>query len=165
MSKSNAGRKTKYDPELIPKLVESYATDGYSEAQIAENLGIAVSTFCVWKNKYPELTEALKKGKEPANADLKMAMMKTATGYYVEEEQTVTVLDVETREPKSFRKTTTKKYIPPSATMQIFLAKNRMPEQFRDVSRYELVSDKAEPVDINIKVVDPKTGTSETLEN
>ena len=91
--------------------------------------------------------------------------MKTATGYYVEEEQTVTVLDVETREPKSFRKTTTKKYIPPSATMQIFLAKNRMPEQFRDVSRYELVSDKAEPVDINIKVVDPKTGTSETLEN
>ena len=170
--KNTAGRKSKYDADVMPKLVNSYAMEGFSDAQIAEKLGIAVSTFYDYLNKYPEFAEALKNGKEPVNADLKMAMMKTAMGYFVDEEQTVTILDVVTREPKSFRKTTTKRYVPPSATMQIFLAKCRMPDQYHDVNRYELTGKDGEPLsagtidssklDINIHVIDPETPEEET---
>ena len=30
-------------------------------------MGISVSTLCEWKNKFPELSEALKKGREVAD--------------------------------------------------------------------------------------------------
>ena len=135
---SKVGRKNKYDPDVTPKLVEDYAKEGYGDLQIAEILGINKSTFYAWLQKHEELKDALKKGREPANLELKLAMMKAAQGYYVEEEETVAILDVETRQPKSFRKTTRKKYIAPSPTMQIFLAKNRMPDEFKDVNKQEV---------------------------
>ena len=144
-----AGRKLQYDPDVMPKLAESYAMEGFIDEQIAEKLGIGVSTLYKWQNQFSEFKEALKRGKEPVNAELKMAMVKAALGYFVDEEQTVTFLDVKTRQPKSFKKTTIKRYVPPSTTMQIFLAKNRMPEQFRDVNRYELTGKDGTPVAIS----------------
>ena len=126
------GRKPKYDPDVTPKLAEEYARNGFGDGQIANQLGIATGTIYEWCNKYPEFSSALKRGREPANIELKQAMLKAAQGYYVDEEETVAILDVKTKEPKSFRKTTRKKYIAPSPTMQIFLAKNRMPEKYRD---------------------------------
>ncbi|MBR1603246.1 MAG: helix-turn-helix domain-containing protein [Synergistaceae bacterium] len=144
--KIKKGKKTRYDPDITPKLAESYAMEGYSDDQIALKLGIHRSSFYDWQKLYPELRAAVKRGKEPVNAEIKMAMIKSATGYYVEEEQTVAILDVKTRQPKSFKKTTTKKFIPPSPTTQIFLAKNRMPELFRDVNRYEITGRDGAPV-------------------
>ena len=132
-----AGRSSKYDPAVTPKLVEGYAMEGFSDIQIAEKLGIAQSTFYNWASKYVEFSEALKRGKEPVNADLKIAMMKTATGYFVEEEETVTIFN-KNQIATSSKKTTRKKYIPPSPTMQIYLANKRLPEQFRDVNRHEI---------------------------
>lgn len=144
-----AGRNPKYDPDVMPKLAEGYAMDGCIDVQIAERLGIGVSSFYKWQKKFPEFREAVKRGKEPVNADLKMAMVKSALGYFVDEEQTVTFLDVKTRQPKAFKKIMTKKYVPPSTTMQIFLAKNRMPELFRDVKRYELTGKDGAPVAVS----------------
>jgi len=143
------GRKAKYDPEVTPKLAESYAMDGFSDKQIAEKLGIAECTIYDWANRHPEFSEALKRGKEPVNAELKIAMMKTAMGYYVDEEETVTILDVNTRTPTSYKKTTRKKYIPPNGTLQIFLSKNRMPEQFRDVNKHEISGLNGQPIKID----------------
>lgn len=135
--KSNAGRKPKYEPELSPKLAESYAMDGFNDKEIAQKLGIHTATLYDWINKYPEFSEALKRGKEPVNADIKAAMLKTAFGFYVTEEETVTTYDPQTREMTSVRKAAKKRYISPNPTMQIFLAKNRMPELFKDVNRRE----------------------------
>ena len=144
--KSKKGKKTRYDPDITPKLAESYAMEGYSDDQISLKLGIHRSSFYDWQAKYPELRAAVKRGKEPVNAEIKMAMIKSATGYYVEEEQTVEILDVKTKQVKGFKKTITKKFIAPSPTTQIFLAKNRMPELFRDVNRYEITGRDGAPV-------------------
>ena len=132
-----AGRKKKYDAEKHPQLAESYAKAGYSDKQIASMLGIAEGTLYDWENKYPEFSKAIKRGKEPANEELKVSMMKTATGYYVEEEETVARLDPD-KQVLGYTKVVKKKYIPPNSTMQIFLAKNRMPEEYRDVNRHEV---------------------------
>ena len=133
----HSGRKAKYDPSTMPELAEKYAREGYLDKQIAEIFGIRPDTFCKWQRKYIQLSQALKKGREVANIELKRAMLKTAAGYDVEEEETTVILDLN-KKPKSYRKTTRKRHIPPSTTMQIFLAKNRMPDEFRDVNRHEV---------------------------
>ncbi len=131
------GRKSKYDPETIPAKAEELAKELLTDAQIGAKLGITHETFYQWQKRYPEFSEALKRGKAEANRDLVEVMKKSAKGYYVEEEETVVYLDSD-KQPKSYSKVVKKRYIPPSTTTQIFLAKNRMPEDFRDVHRQEV---------------------------
>lgn len=136
MSK-HTGRKSKYDPLSTPALAEKYASEILTDAQIAAKLGISHETFCQWKRKYIEFSEALKRGKAVSNVALVKAMQKSAEGYFVEEEETVINLDKD-KNPKSYNKIVKKRYIPPATTTQIFLAKNRMPEDFRDVNKHEV---------------------------
>ena len=134
---SRAGRKSKYDPLTTPGLAEEYASELLTDTQIAAKLGIHIATFIDWQKKYAEFSLAVKRGKAASNVALVKAMQKSASGYYVEEEETVVYLDKQ-KQPRSYRKVVTKRYIPPSTTTQIFLAKNRMPEDFRDVNRHEV---------------------------
>lgn len=131
------GRRSKYDPLSTPALVEEYASEILTDAQIAAKLGIHISTFIEWQKKYPDFSEAIKKGKAVSNIALVKAMKKSAEGYFVEEEETVVSLD-KNKQPKGYNKVVKKRYIPPSTTTQIFLAKNRMPEDFRDVNKHEV---------------------------
>ena len=131
------GRRSKYDPLTTPGLAEEYAKELLTDEQIASKLGISSPTYYDWQNKYSEFFNAIKRGKAVANVALVKAMKKTAEGYYVDEEETVTYLD-KNENPKSYSKIVKKRYIPPSTTTQIFLAKNRMPEDFHDVNRHEV---------------------------
>lgn len=134
---AKSGRKSKYDPLTTPSLAEKYAKEILTDAQIAAKLGISHETFCQWKKKYIEFSEAIKRGKAVSNVALVNAMKKSAEGYFVEEEETVVSLD-KNKQPKGYSKVVKKRYIPPSTTTQIFLAKNRMPEDFRDVNKHEV---------------------------
>ena len=133
----HSSTRKKYDPDITPQLAEQYARDGYLDKQIAEILGVSAETFSRWSKKHIQLGQALKRGREVANVELKQAMLKTASGYDVDEEETTVILD-KNKQPKGYRRTTRKRHIPPSTTMQIFLAKNRMPDEFRDVNRQEV---------------------------
>lgn len=135
---SKGGRKSKYDPLTTPAKVEEYASEILTDAQIAAKLGISHETFCQWKKKYVEFSEAIKRGKSVSNVKLLKAMQKSAEGYEVEETETTVILD-KNKTPTGYRKTTRKRHIPPSTTTQIFLAKNRMPDEFRDVNRQEVM--------------------------
>lgn len=84
------GRKSKYETHVKPYLsqIEEWYQD-LDEQQIAvERLGIAVSTFENYKKKYPELQEALKKGKQHLVGELKASLKKKAKGFYYEETKT-----------------------------------------------------------------------------
>ena len=134
---NRVGRKSKYDPESTPRQAEVYASEVLTDPQISAKLGINIETYYVWQKKYPEFTQAIKRGKAASNQRLIEAMQKNAAGYDVEETEEIEILDKD-KKPKGYRKTTRKRHIPPSTTMQIFLAKNRMPEDFRDVNRHEV---------------------------
>lgn len=56
---------SKYQSHVEPKLllIQAWARDGYTEEQTALKLGVAYSTFRVYKDKYPALSAALKKVK------------------------------------------------------------------------------------------------------
>lgn len=73
--------KGKYKEWLDPdnlKLLEGWARDGLTDEDIARNMRIAVSTLYDWKNKYSEISEALKKGKEVVDYQVENAMLKSA---------------------------------------------------------------------------------------
>lgn len=122
--KGIGGRKSKYFTNVQPRLDEivKWCEEGLTEAQICQQLDVGVSTFAEYKNQYVELVEALKKGKEVADNAVELALYKSATGYYYEEESL----------SNSGKVMTVKKYSKPSNTAQIFWLKNRRKDQWRD---------------------------------
>ncbi len=84
------GRKNKYDTHIKPNLEqikEWIATQ--TEKQICERLGVAVSTFEVYKAEHKELKEALLQGKQDLVSELKSALKKKAKGFEYEEQKTI----------------------------------------------------------------------------
>lgn len=103
-------------------LVEKWCRDGLTEEQIAKNLGIAVSTLNEYKHKHTELTESLKRGKEPFIAELENALAKKALGFYYEEEKTY----IRKEDDKEIKyREVTKKYQPPDVAACSILLKNK----------------------------------------
>lgn len=136
MSGKKAGRRGKYedwlDEDSLLK-VQGWARDGLSNEQIAHNMGITFQTLYKWQDKYSELREALKKGKEVVDREVENAMLKRALGYdYEEVVQRPVVIDKETGETEMRVVQRVNKHVAPDVTAQIFWLKNRKPEEFRD---------------------------------
>lgn len=106
-------------------LLEGWARDGLTDEQIAHNMGVHVSTLYDWKKKFPELSEALKKGKEVVDYQVENALLKRALGYSYTE-----VMVEESTEGTKRRETV--KEVVPDVTAQIFWLKNRRPVHWRD---------------------------------
>lgn len=121
--------KGKYQKWLEPEgllLLEGWARNGLTDEQIAQNMGVAVGTLYAWKKDHPEISEALKKGKEVVDIQVENALLKRALGYdYTEEKVEVNASGKQTM-------TQTVKHVPPDTTAQIFWLKNRRPDKWRD---------------------------------
>lgn len=77
----NCNDMAKYDYWLTSDgllLLTGWARDGLTDEQIAGNMGISPSTLYEWKSKYPEISEALKKGKEVVDYQVENALLKKA---------------------------------------------------------------------------------------
>lgn len=59
-------------------LLQGWARDGLTDEQIAHNIGIRRTTLYDWKNKYPDINDALKKGKEIVDYEVENALLKRA---------------------------------------------------------------------------------------
>lgn len=117
----------------------AWARDGLTDKDMANNIGIAQSTFNEWKNKYPELKDTLKKNKEVADIVIENALYKKATGYKVQLKKTFKVKEVLYNDNGKRLKETEKLvegfdevYVTPDTTAQIFWLKNRKPNTWRD---------------------------------
>ncbi|WP_340018290.1 MULTISPECIES: transposase [Paenibacillus] len=132
------GRKSKYQTHVEPKLllIEAWARDGMIQEDIAKKLGVAMSSFSDYKNKFPELSEALKRGQEVVDVEVENALFKRALGYRYDEvtKEAARELDEETGEYKTVMVETKRvtKEVQPDVTAQIFWLKNRKPETWRD---------------------------------
>lgn len=109
--------------------LEAWARNGLTDEQLASNMGIVTSTLYAWKNRYKEISEVLKRGKEVVDIEVENSLLKAAKGYFVDEEKTY-ISEVNGVVTK--RKEITKKYIAPNTTAQIFWLKNRKPIEWRD---------------------------------
>ena len=85
------GRKNRYETHVIPffNQIEEWLSNGATERQIAEKLGIGYSTFNGYKANYIELAELLKKGRRNLVSDLRGALIKRAMGFDYTESKVV----------------------------------------------------------------------------
>lgn len=133
--------KGKYQQWITPEgltRLKGWATDGLTDAQIAKNVGCNVATLYEWKNRYSEIAEALKKGKDAADREVENALFRSALGYEAVEEVEERVVDEKTGEAKLVVTKRTHKHIPANTTAQIFWLKNRKPDMWRDCRDVEL---------------------------
>lgn len=88
--KRKRGKPRKYDDYVKPYLpLISEWCRTMTEQQIAEKLGIAYSTWNQYKVDYPEVKEAIKKGRQNLVAELRSSLIKKANGYkYIETKET-----------------------------------------------------------------------------
>lgn len=123
--------KGKYEYWLTPEgllKLEGWARDGLTDEQIAQNMGIGNRTLYEWKQKYPQISQSLKRGKEVVDRQVENALLKRALGYKYDE---VTIeKGVET-------KRVTKEVVP-DTTAQIFWLKNRRPDKWKDKQDVEV---------------------------
>ena len=121
--------KGKYQKWLTPDglaLLEGWARDGLTDEQIARKMRISCGTLYDWKNRYPEISEVLKKGKEVVDTEVENALLKRAMGYdYTESWE-------ETQPDGTVRARTMYKHMPADTTAQIFWLKNRRANVWRE---------------------------------
>lgn len=132
MSNTRKGRTSKVN-NVLDELsnITKWTAEGFLQKDIYPKLGIAEATWNSYKNKYPEIKEAIKKGNEilieQRLGDLEVSAVKVACGYEIEE--TKEVFD---NNNDLIRKEITKKHVAPSATMLIFLLQNLAPKIYQD---------------------------------
>ena len=124
--------KGKYQEWLTPDglvQLEGWARDGLTDENIAKKIGISPSTFYAWLLKYPEISEAIKKGKAPVDIEVENALLKRALGYEYEE-TTKEIRVMPGGKQYTTIRTVTKRVVP-DVTAQIIWLNNRKPESWR----------------------------------
>jgi len=117
-------RPTTYRQEYCKQAVKLCRL-GATNKDLAAFFDVEVSTVADWRVKYPEFAEALKEGREHADANVAQSLYRRATGY---KHLAFKIMQYE-------GKPVTKRYVehyPPDTVACIFWLKNRRPDLWRD---------------------------------
>lgn len=128
-TKKKLGAPSKYLPSMC-KIAEEAAGQGLINPEIAAKLGITRETLNVWMHEKPDFSDAVKRGKEIADARVERSLYELAMGYEYDAERPMTV-----GTGKGFSEIEIAKFrekLPPNATAIIFWLKNRKPKEWRD---------------------------------
>ena len=153
-SNKSVGRPTKYDEYVKPYLeeIKKWKKAGATDDQICEALNIARSTFCEYKNKYQEFSDALRVCVRWTDLELSGALYKKAMGYEYQEKKQYITKDTDGKEV--VRTELTIKHVPPSETAIAMLKRNINPEWIdRDFATTEL---KRQEHEMNKKINEQK---------
>lgn len=74
------GRPTEYRAEFV-EIAASMCLNGATDAEVAEELGVSLSAYYLWRAKYPEFLEALRYGKENADDRVERSLYHRAVGF------------------------------------------------------------------------------------
>jgi len=124
-------RPSTYNKDKHVQIARLCALAGFTDEEIAEELGIDVRTLYRWKVSHDELSQALKENKDIVDSRVEATLYKKATGYT---EQDVKIFQFQGEEvivPY------TKKH-EPDTTALIFWLKNRQPKKWRDTKNIDL---------------------------
>lgn len=109
------------------ELISSWRQEGASIKDIYEKIGVDVRTFRSWRQKCPDLEEALVVGKEITNARVIDALYKRAVGFYYDEEQ-YDLVEGEMMLTRRYRR-----YCPPDTKAILSWLFNRYPQEWRAI--------------------------------
>lgn len=123
--KHPGGRPTLYKPEYADQAFK-YCLLGATDEELAAFFEVDERTINRWKNDYPEFCQALKEGKEKADANVADRLYNRAMGY-THKETVTTSYQGQITDTKEIDK-----HYPPDTTAAIFWLKNRQPKKWRD---------------------------------
>lgn len=98
---------------------------------IAENIGIAPSTLWAWRQRYPEIDEAISKSAEITNYKVENALLRTALGYKTKEVKTILGAPDAKGNRKIVKTETIEKEVAPNPTSCAIWLNNKMPDKWR----------------------------------
>jgi transposase-like protein len=124
------GRPTKFNNRKKEKILH-LASEGKTEREISEIIGICPRTLHYWKGQYTDFLHALKESKEQADALVEASLFRRATGYYHPEEKVFLTRFGEIVTHETIR------HYPPDTTAAIFWLKNRKSKEWRDAHLIE----------------------------
>lgn len=77
------GRKSAYDEIIKPNfpVISQMVSGGCTYSYIAQQIGVAVSTFMRYKSEKPEFSELLKKSRNTLVSEVKSALKRKAVGF------------------------------------------------------------------------------------
>lgn len=127
--KGPGGRPTSFKPEYVEQ-ARKLAQLGATDREAAEFFEVAESTLYLWKHTQPEFSEALKVGKETADARVEQSLYRRALGYSHDAVKIMMADGVPIVEPYT-------EHYPPDTTAAIFWLKNRKPAEWRDKTTVE----------------------------
>lgn len=105
-------------------LLEGWARDGLTNSQIAKKMRISESTYYEYLRNFPQISEAIKKGKEVVDYEVEAQLLKSIKGFVETYNQQTVTKDGDVVDFKE------SKYIPPNTTAAIFWLKNRQPQKY-----------------------------------
>jgi len=124
-----AGRPSSFKKEFVEQ-ARKLAALGATDREAAEFFNVAESTLYLWKHTQPEFSEALKVGKESADARVEQSLYRRALGYS-HDSMKMHVVD------GAVSITPYVEHYAPDTTAAIFWLKNRKPDQWRDKQEIE----------------------------
>ena len=89
-------------------------------------MGISRETYYRWKEQFPDICDAIKKGKEVIDFEVEQALLKRALGYKAKEVRK----EVDANGKK--RVVEIEREVPPEVVAQIFWLRNRKPDKWRN---------------------------------
>lgn len=130
-------------------LIECWARDGYTFQDIANRIGIAVSTLRGWRAQYPEFDEALKRGREIIDYKVENALLKSALGYKTKEVKVTTTMRYG-KVVETVKEVTDREQAPNVSAIQCWLY-NRLPNKWKK-NRDNLIELNEEDTKIQVTV-------------
>lgn len=141
-TEKRAGRPTKYKEEYAQQAYKLCLL-GATDKDLADFFDVAESTINEWKLEHEEFSEAIRRGKVVADAEIANSLYHRAKGYKHPEDKIFQVGG------KPLIVPTTKHYPPDTAAALIWL-KNRQKDKWRDKQDVSLTGD----VTIDVKLTD-----------
>ena len=133
------------------ELLAGWVRDGFTFIDVAKLIGISAAQLTKWRNQYPEIADALKRGKEIVDYKVESALLKAALGYKTKETTIITTL----RNGKTVETTTqtvTKEIAPNVSACQVWLYNRRQDKWKNRNSRNSIVDDLNDNPDISITI-------------
>lgn len=117
--------------DTVPERAYELCLIGLRDADLAVAFGVSIYSIDKWKQVHPAFKDALKRGKNEADAKVAEALFHKAVGYSHK------AVDIRVIEGDIVKVPYTKTY-PPDTTACIFWLKNRQREYWADTKRSEL---------------------------
>lgn len=118
------GRPSRFRDEF-PEQARKLCLLGATDKELGSFFGVSEQTINAWKIEHPAFLEALKAGKELADATIADSLYQRAKGYSHAAVKILTVAG-------QVEKVDYTEHYPPDATSMIFWLKNRRPDLWRD---------------------------------